>query len=111
MSAQLLTEKARYYTMHNKHCEVSKGQPLDPTTIVASPPLPHLESVVLSAFGGMVKSIFSDTTMVVAGTVLTLAVCLGGEEDSDPRRFAGGLWGVFGRLIFGTDDQGGLKEL
>lgn len=57
------------------------------------------------------KSVFSDTTLVVTGTVLTLAICLAGEEDAAPRRLAGSVMGAFGQAVFGTGDGGGLKEL
>ena len=60
----------------------------------------------------MIKNVFSDTTLVVAGTVLTLTVCLGFEEDSGPRTAARSMMGMFGMLATGGDGVGeSLKEL
>lgn len=56
----------------------------------------------------MFKNVFADTTLVVAGTVLTLTVCLGCEEDSGPRTAARNLLGMVGMLTTGGHD---LKEL
>lgn len=71
-----------------------------------------------SAWGNVVKSIFSDTNLVVAGTVLTLALHLAFEEGAGPRRLAGsisGALGIFPPSFQGSegdyDDGGGLKEL
>ncbi|CAN0017767.1 unnamed protein product [Scytosiphon promiscuus] len=46
------------------------------------------------ALGNLMKSIFSDTNLVVAGTVLTLALNLALEEGAGPRRLAEGVSGV-----------------
>ncbi|CAN0121221.1 unnamed protein product [Ectocarpus sp. 6 AP-2014] len=71
------------------------------------------------AWGNVVKSIFSDTNLVVAGTVLTLALNLAFEEGAGPRRLAGSISGALG--LFSPSFQGskegdysgggGLKEL
>lgn len=59
----------------------------------------------------MVKSIFSDTNLVVAGTVLTLAVSLAAEEGAGPRRLVGSISGAFGLLNSQAPDDPTLKEL
>lgn len=59
----------------------------------------------------MVKSIFSDTNLVVAGTVLTLAFSLAAEEDAGPRRLAETIWSALGLVGLGTPEDGSLKEL
>lgn len=69
-----------------------------------SPPLPP-------AFGGMIKNVFADTTLVVAGTVLTLTVCLGCEEDSGPRTAARSMMAIIGMLTGGDGSGDSLKEL
>ncbi|CAM9340742.1 unnamed protein product [Ectocarpus sp. 4 AP-2014] len=75
------------------------------------------------AWGNVVKSIFSDTNLVVAGTVLTLALNLAFEEGAGPRRLAGsmsGALGLFSPSFQGSEEGdystgggggGGLKEL
>lgn len=59
----------------------------------------------------MVKSIFSDTNLVVAGTVLTLAVSLAVEEGAGPRRLAGSISGALGLLTSQAPNDPTLKEL
>lgn len=59
----------------------------------------------------MVKSIFSDTNLVVAGTVLTLAFSLAAEEGAAPRRLAMTIWGALGLGGYGAPEDGSLKEL
>lgn len=60
----------------------------------------------------MVKSIFSDTNLVVAGTVLTLAVSLAVEEGAGPRRLAGSISGAaLGLLTSKAPADPTLKEL
>ncbi|CBJ48822.1 hypothetical protein Esi_0049_0027 [Ectocarpus siliculosus] len=56
------------------------------------------------AWGNVVKSIFSDTNLVVAGTVLTLALNLAFEEGAGPRRLAGSISGALG--LFSPSFQG-----
>ncbi|CAM9497053.1 unnamed protein product [Ectocarpus fasciculatus] len=71
------------------------------------------------AWGNVVKSIFSDTNLVVAGTVLTLALNLAFEEGAGPRRLAESISGALGLFSpsfqglekGGYDAGGGLKEL
>eukprot|EP00752_Nemacystus_decipiens_P009944 g8867.t1 len=92
------------------------GLPAFPPTASASKPGMVMGMVLASvptlgkllALFNMVKSIFSDTNLVVAGTVLTLAFSLAAEEGAAPRRLAGTIWGALG--LAGPED-GSLKEL
>lgn len=61
------------------------------------------------AVATMIRSILSDTTLVVTGTVLTLTLCLGGEDGSGPRRLVSSVLGVFGGSLLGSNS--GEKEL
>lgn len=67
------------------------------------------------ALFNMVKSIFSDTNLVVAGTVLTLALSLAAEEGAAPHRLAqtiwSAIWSVLGPGGHGPSEDGSLKEL
>lgn len=70
---------------------------------------------VAAALGNLMKSIFADTNLVVAGTVLTLALNLALEEGAGPRRFVDGVSGALYLLLpFQTpegSDSSHLKEL
>lgn len=81
----------------------------------ARPPPPPPACCPLLSFApalfNMVKSIFSDTNLVVAGTVLTLAFSLAVEEGAGPRRLAGTVWGALGLAGYGPPEDGSLKEL
>ena len=79
---------------------------------ISFPPLLALAFLgFVSAFFNMVKSIFSDTNLVVAGTVLTLAFSLAAEEGAGPRRLAETISGALGLAGYGTPEDGSLKEL
>lgn len=69
--------------------------------------------ILPSAFFNMVKSIFADTNLVVAGTVLTLAFSLAAEDGAGPRRLVGSISGALGLVGYGygSPEDGGLKEL
>eukprot|EP00904_Undaria_pinnatifida_P002747 jgi/Undpi1/12473/HiC_scaffold_5.g02144.m1 len=96
---------------------VGLGLPAFPSAVGKSKPgmimgmilatMPMLGKAI--AFLVLIKDIFADTTLVVAGTVLTLTVCLGWEEDSGPRTAANSVLSMFGLLTSGGD--GHLKEL
>lgn len=96
-------------SLHNK--TQSRDTPYWYRIILLRYPPPPPVLFIFSAFGTMVKELLSDTNLVVAGTVLTLALCLSAEEGSEPRRFLGSVFGVFRRLVFGVDESSGLKEL
>lgn len=78
-------------------------------------PFPHLAgfdvtSLFASAVGMAIKSVLSDTTLIVTGTVVAMALRLGVEEDSPPRRLAGSMLSLLGGPLLDWDGSGD-KEL
>ncbi|CAM9463333.1 unnamed protein product [Sphacelaria rigidula] len=62
------------------------------------------------AVGMAIKSVLSDTTLIVTGTVVAMALRLGVEEDSPPRRLAGSMLSLLGGPLLDWDGSGD-KEL
>lgn len=64
-----------------------------------------------AAVGGMVKSILSDTSLVIAGTTLSLALCLGMEAGPSADQVLGGVSGVLGGVWVSGNGEGPHAEL
>lgn len=64
-----------------------------------------------AAVGSMVKSILSDTSLVIAGTTLTLALCLGMEAGPSAGQMLDSVSGALRGVGILGNEQGSHVEL